>query len=290
MFKPILKWTIILAALLVVGPVAGRLAGSMRSASGDWDTTALLSGSIPVSLIKMVVVLAMAGAMGVLASVLFGSRTGLTVAGLALGWAAWSTGTLDVLVAQSPSRQPKPILTRLAIEAVLAGAAGLAVVYAILRVGVRVDERMVQPRPAGPRRPPDTGVMLTAFISAAALAGLAVWWIAFQPLKGQAIFAVIVGSIAAAAAAHLAAPQLPSRTTALIAFAALALLGVAGPLSAMFMGPAGPGLRAIVAGAVSHLAYPNGMDWLAGAFLGVPIGLSWSGSMVDRHSPKPATA
>jgi len=43
---------------------------------------------------------------------------------------------------------------------------------------------------------------------------------------------------------------------------------------------------AAIGGDLFTLAMPMPLDWLAGAFWGIPIGLSWAESMVE----KPATA
>lgn len=285
-----IKWTIILAALLLVGPIAGRFVGSLRGSAGGTDTTPLLSVSIATGLLNAGVAIGLAGLMGIGGARLFGSKTGLTVTGLVLAWAAWSTGSLDALIAQVGPKQVQGMFIRLALEGLIFGLAGLAIAYLIFKAGSDADERILQAKGQSAKYEPDSSAVLMSLIAATALAGLVVWWIAFQPLKGQAIFAVIAGAIAAAAAAHLMAPHLPSRVSAMTAFAAIVILAVAGPVSVFFLKSGGTGLRAAAAGAMSHLAHPVGLDWVAGAFLGIPIGLSWSGSMVEKHTPKPAAA
>ena len=40
------------------------------------------------------------------------------------------------------------------------------------------------------------------------------------------------------------------------------------------------------AGELFALARPAPLDWIAGGFIGVAIGISWAGSMIDRHVPE----
>lgn len=287
-----LKWIAILAALLAVGPVAGMLVGRLHGPGGIESATPLLAQPLSAGLAAAGASLALAAAMGLAAARFFGSRTGMTCAGLVLAWAAWSTGSIDALLA--PARAPgeaRAIMIRLAVEGAALGLACLALAAGILRAGAAVDALILQKKHRVESSAVDLPTIATATFAALALGGLAAWWIAFQPIKGQTVFGAIAGAVAAAAAAHLTAPHLPARASALAAFIALGLLALAGPLTPLFLAAASLSARAAAAGSMSHLAFPSGLDWAAGAFLGVPIGLGWSGSMVEKHTaPAPGRA
>jgi hypothetical protein len=68
-------------------------------------------------------------------------------------------------------------------------------------------------------------------------------------------------------------------------FGAMAILGVAGPVVAAVL-PGGNGgvVRASYAGTLFPLGLSMPLDWLAGAFLGIPMGLSWAGSMTEMKA------
>ncbi len=286
------KWGVILAALLAVGPVAGVLVGVLRGPGGAEATTPVLSVPLGIGLANAGAAVGLAAAMGLFAARFFGSRTGMTCAGLVLAWAAWSAGSLDAILAPARAAgEARSVLIRLAVEGAALGLVSVALAAGILRVGAGVDAMILQekekPRAGEDRIEP--GAIAIAALAAVAMGGLVTWWVAFQPLKGQVVFGALAGAIAASAVAHLMAPHLPARASAMAGFAAMAVLAALGPVSALFVGPEATA-RAAAAGLISHLALPTGLDWAAGAFLGVPIGLGWSGSMVEKHTAHPAAA
>ena len=74
-------------------------------------------------------------------------------------------------------------------------------------------------------------------------------------------------------------------------FAAIAILASGSPLIASFIhGSPEQLVRAALAGKLFVLARPLPLDWLAGAFIGAPIGLVWAASMVDKHGAEPVVA
>jgi len=70
-------------------------------------------------------------------------------------------------------------------------------------------------------------------------------------------------------------------------FGGLMVVAVAGPVIATFVhaGTLGP-TRAAVSGKLFALARPMPLDWIAGAFVGIPLGLWWAGSLIERESVK----
>ena len=64
---------------------------------------------------------------------------------------------------------------------------------------------------------------------------------------------------------------------------AMTFLAAIGPVASLaFHGSAGV-LRAAYSGNYFGLASPLALDWVAGALLGLPLGLSWSGSMIEKR-------
>ena len=67
------------------------------------------------------------------------------------------------------------------------------------------------------------------------------------------------------------------------------LCGVAGPLLASTVDPERL-LSGMYSGSISSelvsLARIAPLDWLAGVFMGVPVGMSWAGSMVEKRVPE----
>jgi len=64
----------------------------------------------------------------------------------------------------------------------------------------------------------------------------------------------------------------------------MAVLCAIGPATALAVNTA-PGslLKSAYDGTYFPLAAPLAFDWIAGAFLGVPIGIGWASAMIDKH-------
>jgi hypothetical protein len=114
-------------------------------------------------------------------------------------------------------------------------------------------------------------------------AALVTWLVAVEPLKGQTIAACMIAGVAAGGFSRAASPR-DGALTPVPALIAMALLAAAGPLSALVV----TGSSNVVSAAIGHklfaLAMPMPFDWLAGAFWGVPLGLSWAESMVEKQA------
>ena len=69
----------------------------------------------------------------------------------------------------------------------------------------------------------------------------------------------------------------------LAAYASVVLLGVVGPLTSLIT----PGAAALPTAVLNDSFFGPArllpLDWLTGALLGVPVGLTWAGSMLDRR-------
>jgi hypothetical protein len=198
-------------------------------------------------------------------------------------WAAWRLGTTEEIIRIAGGGGP---LANLAIEGAVIAIAGAAIGLAIQALGKK-------PHPEGiwlAARDDSTKIVptLASIVAAAALAGgLAGWFVAAAPLKGQAVFAAICAGIAAGGAAQVVGTLYAARPSIVAVFCAVVICAAGGPLIALVLG----GSRVLSdaqAGKMFALARPMSFDWLAGAFLGIPIGLSWAASMLDRQ-PQPAT-
>jgi hypothetical protein len=72
----------------------------------------------------------------------------------------------------------------------------------------------------------------------------------------------------------------PSPIPGLLAMGVLAAIG---PLTGLFITGKAQVATAAMEGRVFPLAVPMPLDWLAGALWGIPLGLSWADSMVEKH-------
>ncbi len=286
MRETVIRWTFYMGALLVVGPLAGAITASVRAPDGGADATALVSASPGVGLLTVLAAVALAGAFGAACAFFSGVRPGMITCGLVLCWATWRTGTVDQILRSAGNGAP---LVRLAVEgAVLAPAALL--VGLLICMATRPEPEKDGRRPAltsaaslarlreGLLEGKTTALALGA--GAAAFAGLT-WLIAIEPLKGQAVAAAAAGACGAAVVSKLAC----SRVSPALPLAAAALLMILGPLTPAVMGqvdtPAKM-LDTLYRGGLFTLANLTPLDWMAGAFLGIPIGLGWVGT-TEKH-------
>jgi len=276
------RWTIYLAALLLVGPVIGQLNASLRAPDGGPDATALLSESPARGLAIAAFSLLVALALGVVGTTLCGLLPGIRTTGLVLAWATWPTAQSDALIRAARSGSP---LRTLAIEGVLCALAGVIMAWTLAVVAARTKPRFPVTLPVEMVAPPATfstepkSVLSPLAVGAAALAGaIGAWLLAVEPLKGQAVAGAILAGLLAAAGGRL----VDYNASPLAFFIAMGALAIAAPLSGLIVN--GPRVvAASFSGEISRLAYVLPSDWLAGAFLGIPIGLGWAHSMLDKR-------
>jgi hypothetical protein len=124
---------------------------------------------------------------------------------------------------------------------------------------------------------PATPIAILAGVIAAAAAG---WLIAAVPMKGQAVFAAIFAGIAAAAAGRLVDYRLPLA----VFFVPIVILAIVSPLTGLYLGVKSGGIVATsYIQALTPLANITPLDWIAGGFLGIPLGAAWTTSMVEKR-------
>jgi hypothetical protein len=276
MIQAFLKTALLLATLLVLGPLAASLAAPLSAPNGYGPVTPLTSTTPVKAIVLTMAAFGIAAMAGLVGCRFFGRGVGLTWTGLTLAWAAWSQGTTRSIFVYADTGSP---LMKLAGEAVIVGLASVLTAWAVLAVskarvrddGLDVSLRSALGRPSN---------VLASVIGLAA-AGIAAWLFAYQSAKGQTVLAGVAGGIGAGAATYLASSGMRHATTSLISpFLSLALLSIAAPLVGVFgHGPAFE--AAALADSMIPLVRPVPMDWAAGAFIGIPIGMSWAGSMIE---------
>lgn len=276
------RYAIPLLALFVAGPIAGYLTASLRTPDAGTGASLLVSANPTQGIIAGLISMAFALAVGVIGARLVGRRAGLFSAGLVLAWAAINTGRIDTIIGRTGSGGA---LNSIALEGAIVGVVGVAVALVIFMV----PEHAPKVAPPGHHHlPPEPTKVLDAtapiaIVAAIAAAGVACWLIAQSTLKGQTFAAAIIGGVFAAAAGRMAS----QRVSPVIFVAGIALLACAAPAAAVFVHSGTDGaFKAAISGRLFALARPLPLDWLAGAFLGIPVGLTWAGSMLEKHTPK----
>jgi len=289
----IIRWTIYLIALLIAGPAAGMLVGLVHSADGR-PGSPLVSTTPILGLFAVGGALAIAFVIGLIAARLLGLAPAMTASGLVVAWAAWKTADVDQLIRTAGSGSP---LVRLAVEGAIIGMIGLAIALACWIVSRPVEDsggtlnrrawRWENVDTAAERHATAQtlrGALLpgkTALVGIGAgllAGGVAAWLVGATPLKGQAVFAAIAAGTFAAAAARLVdyEAQIPAM------FLPVLFLAVLGPLLGLVL--AGSNVVASsYKGALFPLANISPLAWIAGGLLGIPIGVSWAGSMIEKR-------
>jgi len=295
MRQGITRWTIYLLCLCIVGPAAGALTGALRASDGSHAASPLFCTSPGIGLAAGLGALGLALVMGLLAAKLVNVAAGFTAAGLVMAWAAWQTGDVDDMIRTAQSGGP---LLSQAAEGVLFGALGILLAAGLFAWG-RAEQ--AADRPQGPvhadlavaQKVAQTfaSVLIRIFkgkggmavLPVAVIAGAAAgWFIGVNPHKGQAVFAAIAAGVLGGAAGRLVdfEVSLPSLMLPIVALAVL------GPLTGFaFAGGGGAQVvHAAYKGTLFPLANITALDWIAGALLGIPMGVAWAGSMMEKKA------
>lgn len=279
MIHAVLRWLIPLTALFLLGPIAGYLTSSVRAPDGGPEASLLVSAAPMRGMLVGVGVLLIAGIAGGVGARLIGNRSGLFCAGLVLAWAAWGTGRIDAIIGRTQSAST---LYTIALEGALVGLLGIALAFAIMKIPTIKPARTDSGHHHLPEEPHGftDKALPVAMLAAVAACGVAVFLIAQDSLKGQTFAAAAIGSVFAAAAGRVASQHV----SCVVFFAAIAVLMAASPAAATFVHSGSEGVtKAALANELFRLARPLPLDYLAGAFIGIPIGLSWAGSMIEKH-------
>lgn len=268
------RWTLIGVATLAVGPALAALTASVGDGRGGHATTLLVSASPVASLVVGALAIMVAAGYGVLAGRLSTPRLGLFCAGAAIAWPAFTGATAESLIREAQSTGP---LWRMSIEMLLVAALGLAATRVI---AARRDFADI----SGDGDPEETfgrqGALGAGVSFAAAV--FAGWVIAREGTPGQNLAAAWIASIAAVAAGRSVAP----RASLVACVAGVFLVGVLGPIA----GALAQGSE-IVPVAYTNTLLPlariTPLNWLAGAWLGAPMGAAWAATTIEQQSESP---
>jgi hypothetical protein len=280
------RWFLLLCSALVLGPLAGMMTSSLRAADGGPHASLLVNSSMALGIAITLGVFVLAAVAGIAGARIESLRHGFLCTGLVLAWAAWGTGQVDRILHQTLSAST---MYTLSAEGVLVGALSLGLAAAMVLIA-----RQPPPDPAlaphhhnpEPRTLVDQATPM-ALAASVIVAGLIAWIVAQDTLKGQTFAAAALAGMFGATAGRLAAPA----ASALTFVAAIVLLAIVSPTIAAFMHSSALGpTRAALSGALFPLSRPLPLDWAAGGFVGIPLGLSWASSLVDKHHPAQAPA
>jgi hypothetical protein len=278
----VLRWAIPLAAGAVLGPIAAWLAGTVRAVDGGHAATLLVSDSpvVGVAALAGVGVLALAGAG---AARIVGPRLGLFTAGIVLAWGAGGVGRVDSALATAAGNGvvPGAIVPRLVLEGLLAAILAGVLAIVVLRAGRSFREtRPGREEPAPARSEIFAGAAPLALAGALAACSLAVWFLSRDGPKGQTLAAGIIGGVLSG----LVGRMISGSASAALFVVVGGVLAVVGPLAGVVAHGGNAGLvTGAIDGGLFPLARLGALDWIAGAFVGVPVGLAWAASMVEKH-------
>lgn len=278
----IIRWTIYLIALFIAGPAAGALVGAVHAVDGG-PASPLVSASPGLGLASAIGALVMALLLGLITGKFLGLGPAMTASGFVVAWAAWRTADVDQLIRTAQSGKP---LKMLAVEGLVLGVLGMAIAIGCWVVSGRQDtiERrqsktgeiqvsLLKKIFGGKGGPASIAVGLVA-------GGVAAWLIAATPLKGQAVFAAIAAGAFAAAAGRLVDFEAPAPAM----FLPILILAAVAPLTGLIMAGSGGVVAAAYKGSLFPLANISPLDWIAGGLLGIPMGTSWAGSMIEKRT------
>ena len=257
-----------IATSLLMSLAAGWMI-SLRGVSGP-------AISVVIEPISAVLVLAacLLASLGV--AIVVGRLVNPAVATFVLGWGlaalAMRSGThLDLLFAGATG----PVV---AVETFIWGAAILGLAAVIFRFTGPLPD---QPS-ASPAAVIDPRVIFGSVSLRSALAGgltlVAIFFVATNDTKGQAIFAATLGGVLAGLAGRMLAPRLQP----VLIFATPCVFIALAQLWA-FSGDEAQQVSNWVVGRGSAFGIPTPLDAAAGALMGVSAGIGWSRGFVEQH-------
>jgi hypothetical protein len=269
-------WTVLAACLFAVGPALVWLSPRLAGGDGGPGWTFLASGSPMTGALVLIVTVAVAMACGIGASRFLGLRAGLGAVGMTLVAPALQGGEIVEVLrwAGAPG-----IFVRLGLEGAIIAGLGFLGAAVMTRVALRDDPMSPAERQERTKGHLSEGMIgLAAALSIGAVAG---WVLAREPLKGQMLAAGFAAGAAGMGAARVIAPRAPIPAIVL----GVLLLGVLGPVFGYIFAGSGA-LAAAYEQRLPAISTPTPIDWLTGALLGMPLGLSWSLSVLEKRAEK----
>lgn len=273
------RWFLPLVAVFLLGPACASLVGGLKAGNGSHDVSLIMSSSPAVGIVFGSVCLLAAALVGIVGARSVDARTGTLSAGLVVGWAAWRTGTLDQVLLLHPHAMT---LVLLAIEGLIVGSLGLVAAFAIMR-GVRPSPDDVHGAVEAPVRACMTKAGLVGAGVGAVAALVVAHIVVFSPLRGQALGGAVLGGIAAGAIGSLAGASVSDKPAAPIAiFASMLLAACVAPLVALVVPGVGRLPTSVLEANIPGPVLVQPLDWVAGMFIGVPIGMGWASASIGK--------
>lgn len=266
------------ACLLGLGPAVVWLSPRVVGGHGGPGWTYLANGASGAGLVGLVLALLVAFGVGLATSRVLGLRAGLGAAGMTLVGPALQGGEMVEVLrwAEAPG-----VFVRLAIEGAILAACAFGFALAMSKIAPR--EEPYSPAERAERSKSHLREGVVGAVSALAVGAIAAWVLAREPIKGQMLATGFAAGLAGMAAARILAPRAPIAAIVL----GVMLLGVAGPMLG-FVVAGGDALRAAYTRSLPAIAGPTPIDWLTGALLGMPVGLSWAFSVLEKRAERPA--
>ena len=280
MIDTTIRWGLYIAALVVIGPIAGLLMDVTDAPNGAAGT-ALVASSPVLGVIGLVLGAVLATGLGALAAWRCGLRPGLTCAGIVFCWMAGMSSGLTGTIATAGYGPWWSLLFEGVLVALILLGLGVAIALAAQR-HVPAPGEHVTPQSAEAMQSEHAlsfNPRMLAAVAIAAVGGAAAAWIlAVTDIRGQVIAAAAIAAIAIGLLIKL----VDLKTPALGALAAAGLLAIVSPAYALATVDPDTALAAAYAQALPGLVLVTPLDWAAGVLLGTPIGLAWAASIVKR--------
>ncbi|MDG1899192.1 MAG: hypothetical protein P8I74_04945 [Phycisphaerales bacterium] len=266
------NWIIMLAALALSIVTFQVIEPTLLSSQGSFGPTILQSQTPAAACLAMLASLVVGTIIAAGVSRCFQCSTGLLVLGIGMGWLALHLQTVTEVALHGSFHL-----------LVLEGLVWSVVILVIAIVIARSAGPMIQPMLDPGEPAPDWAASPEAIkMGAAGLAALpVVWLVAQSPFKGQVLAATIIGSIAAGLVGRLIAPTVQPY----LLFATVCLFGALGQWVAGIMIPADQLETTITSGGLPRIALPLPIDYAAGTLIGLPLGLQWGSSFIQKDDP-----
>lgn len=262
----ITQWAYIAFGALLIGPVAGLIAYSIRGVDGASEATGLVSESPVTGMLIMILAVALCGGAMLVGAKLGFIRRAFFVGGLAMAFVAFSSGTVTGVIRATEGGSVFP---RLLVESLILGALFTAFVWIAGLIRKRADASFVMP---GKR---DARAILANVIVGVALA----WAVARDGSGGQVLFAAFVAGLLGTLLARVVEPNASPLSPAISA----AIMSVVAP-SLWLIAGSGSSLATMYAGDIAGYALLTPVTWLSGVSMGIWGGSSSADSVVQKHT------
>ncbi|MGP1345855.1 MAG: hypothetical protein ACTS3F_04200 [Phycisphaerales bacterium] len=265
--------------MLVLGPIAGRLAAGIRLGDGGAGGLIFDAPGGAGDILKALGIIVLATIACGLGAWLRGPRHAMAAAGLTLAWAAWATPNVDDLLRRT---RDGGVMFTLLLDTVFVTVLTLAGVVAALRLSRPVRHRthditestrsMLGELATGKALAP-----LAAFVIAGSLAGSL---LARSPMDGQVFAAACAAGLAGGVLARIIAHPVSLAPILLGA----ALVAITTRIWGLATG--GTGDRSVemaLGGTLPGLAWIGAWAGIAGMLVGIPLGITWAEDLATRQ-------